>query len=662
MSFLATRSGLTRTRVFELSARVKKLAELFIERHSRAVDEAWYARTVDWNLRSSETLGSTMITVPYNAYIRLIAKLRQRITQRHPAVNDTRLNCDPSLDGESELEEGSGAVGAPPASGPPPGGQSPTGEASSPGQASQLVEPMRGADGELAPADEAPAQDEATSSTETATETNSTAAPAGESGQPPQINYAEHSSFDFLDLLANISVHVSATQAIVANNGADQRAPVGVTGHLYDYATFARRFLNSTSLSISTLEGGGDEAVQKVQICPNGECPTKCGLRSDTIDCLLVDNNAYIVVGEELAHIGRSLADYDDKLLASLVEHKVYQQLVVADYQAICARNDQAELAARQAAATLQQQQQAAASAQSAQLQAAAAASSSASAASAPSLGQGAGSALERLSVQVLANFARALIYTTGTLYSALFLRSAVQPHEWWRSSEPQSLLGQLYQWQRSALLTADAQSAIANQSLLALLPNKTYLRPCEKQVTLYDMKPPIAGSESPIYYETKCGCSGWYVYDQVPETNLLMLLVNTSSSCRRCETPALQSVSLVPTALAPLVDTSLPPPAPQPVQTPSAAAAATPSAPRNPAEEQVCAMLEHDAQLYVSRPPSCLASHPDEKQITLCGGAGRSIGFPAWAPLVWLLACSLAVALLASNNISKENTNKQRS
>ena len=103
MSFVATRSGLTRTLVFYESPRIKKLAKLFIERHDRAVDEAWYARTVDWNMRFNDE--ATIISAPYNAYIRLLAKLRQRITQRHPAVNDTRSNCDPTLVEDSRAEE-----------------------------------------------------------------------------------------------------------------------------------------------------------------------------------------------------------------------------------------------------------------------------------------------------------------------------------------------------------------------------------------------------------------------------------------------------------------------------------------------------------------------------------------------------------------------------
>lgn len=96
---------------------------------------------------------------------------------------------------------------------------------------------------------------------------------------------------------------------------------------------------------------------------------------------------------------------------------------------------------------------------------------------------------------------------------------------------------GEQQQVQRSVVV--DAQSAVANQSLLALLPNKTYLRACEKPLTLYETRPidpSKLSRDSPEYFITKCGCSGWYVYEAVSKTNLIMLIVNITSACRRCE------------------------------------------------------------------------------------------------------------------------------
>lgn len=721
MSFVATKSGLTRTRVFDDSPRIKKLAKLFIERHGRAVDESWYARTVDWNIRFSDE--STIITVPYNAYARLIAKLRQRITQRHPAAGNTsRANCDPEPDEmlDQDLEEGGSGGQAAAESGvavdlsatPELGGQQEPTSATPTSPEQQMQNDQSSGGNSLV--DQARSEEVHSNELQndqqedtTASESNSTQQqPPSAPSEVPRVNYAEYSSFDFLDLLANSSVHVSATQSIIVNgvaansargqqsNKKNSKTPVGVTGRLYDYATFARKFLNSTSLDIRTYQqqqnsaadglGLGDQAapLHKVDICPNADCPTRCGLRNDSIDCLLVDNNGFIVVGEELPHIGRSLVDYDERLMASLVERKVFHAIQITDYQAICARPDQTGVWL-----TEQQQQRAAAAAaaasQAVQLQVAAPLTSgnisallmaSSSSSSGRSLPSAPGLKLELLQALV-ANFARALVWSASTLYSALLLRSAapndLDPEELFG---PASLLGRLHHWQRSALM-ADAQSAVANQSLLALLPNKTYLRPCEKTQTLYETRPhaneqPKLYSDTPEYFVTRCGCSGWYVFDLVPKTNLMMLIVNMTSACRRCSepfgsqllTPVASSGAgasqaggsgggqgLAPTVplapgsrvpiISPLVDMQAPPSVLRPLASSSDSSSALSQATssRSLAEDQVCAMLERDQPLYVQKLGSCMTHHPDEAQIHICGSGTRL------RPTALLMACLLA-------------------
>uniref|UniRef100_A0A6G1SFK5 Voltage-dependent calcium channel unc-36 n=2 Tax=Aceria tosichella TaxID=561515 RepID=A0A6G1SFK5_9ACAR len=638
MSFVATRSGLTRTRVFEDSPRIKKLAKLFIERHGRAVDEAWYSRTVDWNMRFSED--ATIISVAYNAYIRLIAKLRQRITQRHPAVNDTRANCDPSLMEEETAEAGSGQMDPALATTGDQQTTIPSEQSVQPLDRMQNDEPVAvvGQDGVSGSVrQQQPKQQEEGTilmQDQQANDTSEGELPAG-SGQPPRINYNEYSSFDFLDLLANSSVHVSAFQSVIVNRAKRQsRSPVGVTGHLYDYASFARRFLNSTSLDIRTYpqmasqyEAQNALPVIKVDICPNGDCPTKCGYRNDTIDCLLVDNNGFIVVGEELPYIGRSLVDYDDRLMQSLIDRKVFHQVQIIDYQAICARNDQPTTNQ-----DLQQPSSTRTGSSSANLSAMLLALPSSSAADSTGLLRD--PFRFELVRSVVANFAAGLVWVASTIYSAFLLRSATNGGDPADLFGEESLLGRLHQWQRSALM-AEAQSAIANQSLLALLPNKTYLRPCERSTTVYESRPYEPGKlfiDSPEYYVTKCNCSGWYVYDAVPKTNLIMLIVNTTIACRRCADQPLSATNTGP--LAPII-------APGLIDTPNTAAAASTTKPqplpplpassgldtvsvssRTPAEEQVCAMLERDQSLYVHKPTSCLTNHPDESQIHICGSA----------------------------------------
>lgn len=548
MSFLATRSGLTRARIYNATRRTEKLVATFLQRHNRAVDESWYARTVDWNIRFNES--ATIISAPYNAYIRLVAKLRQRITQRHPAPNDTRANCDPQLDNGAQSEEASSAA-------PPVASSSPTNS-----------ESISVSDPSTISSSSANLQIQNDEPSTPASETNEGDDDSAElATSAGHIDYSTFSSFELLDMLADSNVHISATRSIIVSRSSKQRSPVAVSGLLYDYATFARRFLNSTSIRLSQLEG----QQQRVDLCAGGQCPTRCGERNDSIDCLLLDNNGFIVVGEELAHIGRSLVDYDENLMQALVERRVYHKIQISDYQAICARsepNDQPRA----------NQSPAPASTSSALF------ASPASASRWPREPHLLGLDV----VKALAQNSLAIFSWVYTMASGGLMLSQLQ--------------GQV-----------EAQSAaVANQALLATLPNKTYLRACERTLSLYETRPSDPAkllSDRPNFYTTRCGCSGWFVHDQVPDTNLILLIVNTSSSCRRCELNN-PSNNVIPVPTIPLDSASVSSASGLPVN--------------RTAEDQVCAMLEREAQLYPKRPENCYSHHPDEAQISICGGASK--------------------------------------
>lgn len=562
---------MTRVRVTDLSPRIKKLADLFIQRHNRAVDEPWYSRAVDWNMRMGDD--ATVIYVPYNAYIRLIAKLRQRITQRHPAGNTTHTNCDPE---EEEEEDTSNSTG----------GSTNSDASLTKSDSSMEFTSMQNDDPNVV----------------TPTGLDGTSANGTMSDDSEAIDYHAYSSYDFLDLLANSSVHVVATQSIVANpqgsTGRKARTPVAVTGLLYDYATFARRFLNGTSLDIRNLEPA--QVGVKVDICPNNNCPTKCGMRNDTIDCLLVDNNGFIVVGEELPYVGRSIAEYDNKLMESLVAHRVYHQVQVIDYQAICPRNDQAN---DQKSASIPP------------------ASTVATQTSSATLNLEIDPFKRGILRAVAVNLASSLLWIASKLYTTMFIKSAMDDIPF----DSDGIFGQLAQWHRSAIM-AEAQSSTTNQSLLALLPNKTYLRPCEKINTFYETRldknhPERLSKDTPEYFVTRCNCSGWYVYDAVPKTNLLMLIVNTTSSCRRCE---LDTEKKTPNNYLPVVATTIIDPSTGSLM-PNGNGNGYSGA-NKAAEDAVCSMLERDSQLYAHKVASCQESHPEEAQIHLCGAADKSI------------------------------------
>lgn len=617
MSYVATRSGLTRVRVYDLSMRIKKLADLFIQRHNRAVDEAWYQRTVDWNMRFVED--ATIITIPYNANIRLVAKLRQRITQRHPAINDTRSNCDPQLNMPDLPEEISNST-------------------DQTAQPSSSISNQMQNDEPVADSADLANDDPAVEAGQQTTTMDPSAFSSNSYSLDDKIDYNEYSAYDFLDLLANSSVHVSATQSVIINGGSKQRSPVGVTGLLYDYATFARRFFNTTSLNIRVMDDKDQDeeragAERKIDICPNGDCAQKCGYRNDTIDCLLVDNNGFIVVGEELPYIGRSLQTYDEKLMQSLVDKRVFYQINLTDYQAICARSAE-QVAADQKAAL------AAASPANQQPL------SQINSASSPSH-------LQRSFdvAGVLANVAASAVYMVSALYSLLFFRASLADLESVWTGEP------LINWAS----LAGAQSAIANQSLLAMLPNKTYLRPCERTMQLYETRPidpEKLGQDYPEYYETHCNCSGWYVYRAIPKTNLIMLIVNTTSACRRCEQPATTSPAnnFIP-VLAPVELSGAPIGPSAPPIAPAAAGNWTTTmgnqyiGGNKTQEDQVCAMLERDSQLYIPRssPDTCYSYNPEEALIHLCGGS-HTITLSG-ALVVLVLAVQLALLWARASN-----------
>lgn len=663
LSFVATRSGLTRLKLFESNPRVLKLAEVFARKHNKAIEEPWYMRTIDWNMRPA-TEDSLLITVPYNANARLIAKLRQRITQRHPmASNDSRSNCDPSWDREDEelpAETRSPLIGDGDAASGSVSTTASSTEASSGGSTvtstrQPLEATMKPTTGEESssslasqPQNDEPSDDEEES------QSGSTEAPA-----VPKIDYNAYSTYDFLDLLANSSVHVSATQAIVAHRGdRRKRTPVGVAGLLYDYATFARSFLNSTSITIEQLpasaanlddlpdSGAASDTgdTTKVELCPGGECATKCGYRNDTIDCLLVDNNGFIVVAEDLPNVGRSLADYDDHLLASLVDRRIFQAIQIVDYQAICARN---ENQAQPDTSMLRSASQ-----------------TMTPSSSGPSLAESSG--IKSLSLAIAGNFVRNLmssvLFVGSSLYSMLLYQSAPKQSEWdwWNSA---SEADQLAHFERTAVV--GAQSAFMNQSMqLSLLPNKTYLRPCERKQTLYELSAPNEMpyqqqhqqhlANRPEYFVTRCGCSGWYVHQQVPKTNLLLLLVNITAACRRC--PIQTDTSVSPVLLSPLL-------APDQVVAPSDTLTVQQQLQQQQqlqreqqalqanrtAEDQVCSMLERDSQLYIRRQEFCISHHPDEAEIKICGGAERGAIAPKLQAIGLLSGLvSLLVAVLS--------------
>lgn len=348
-----------------------------------------------------------------------------------------------------------------------------------------------------------------------------------------------------LELLSNSSIHAIATQSIIVNEGT-QRGVAGVTGAFYNYASFVMRFFNSTNTRFNDGSPRTKPAFCYTGNSSDEACSDsrelRCGYSNDTIDCLLVDNNGYIVVSEDLDYIGKHLKAYDPTIMTKLVRAEVFHEINITDYQSICIRQEE--------------KQQTSA---------------------------GFSSIRPYKLVSTIGSLANNLVTSltyiwiiATTLSSNLFSDSANA--------------------QNSPLLT---KQQLALQPMLSLLPNKTYLRPCEKIVTLYETRAGSFIQNSAEYYTTRCGCETWFVYEQVPKTNLFMLIVDSTAACRQgCVTTG-------------LVDPT------DPIE------AELPDTERQ--QSQVCSMLERESELYRKKLDSCFSHHPDEENIKLCGSAGRS-------------------------------------
>ncbi len=109
---------------------------------------------------------------------------------------------------------------------------------------------------------------------------------------------------------------VTATHAIMVGK-ANQKAPAAVAGMQIDYDKFREMFFNETSK------------------CPPGaSCPKTCS--SEDLECYVVDNSGFVVISENPVHTGKFFGEVDGTILDSLIQHQIYKKIQIYDYQAIC--------------------------------------------------------------------------------------------------------------------------------------------------------------------------------------------------------------------------------------------------------------------------------------------------------------------------------------
>lgn len=458
---------------------IKKELVAFTKYHSRAVDETFYSRTVDFNMLVNQS--SVVIQVPFNTHTKISDLLRQFELEKRSSGD---LNFDDQQARNEALSCGDETNKSP---------------------------------------------------------SNNNAQINGSSS----IN--ELSLQERLKILVNRSIHMVASQAIIVNEGS-QRAVAGVSGVFYDYASFVLRFYNSTNQRFQRSPNTNHNYDNEQNSHPPNNQQIICGDLSDSIDCLLLDNNGFIIVSENLDMIGRHVKHYDVQILKRLVMRNIYEEINITDYQAICLRWEEKQKVAS--------------------------------------------SSLSSILTKPfkVANLISSWTTNLISIFTSIFTIA--------------STIVQGYQLGCPVKYTPDT--------------NKTYVYPCQKTLTLYDLKPrqssqQAAGnnSRSPIeHFQSDCaGCSGWFVHEYVPFTNLIMIIVQQGSDtepCQKCE----KSI---------------------PISSDGVGGA---SQNVEPNEEQICSNIEKEFKRHKKRLDSCISHHDEESKITLCGGANKL----EMAPIVSLM------------------------
>jgi hypothetical protein len=63
-------------------------------------------------------------------------------------------------------------------------------------------------------------------------------------------------------------------------------------------------------------------------------CPLTCA--KETLDCYLLDENAWVVESERPGDVGRFFGVIDPRIMDSLVQDDIYAKTHVYDYQGVC--------------------------------------------------------------------------------------------------------------------------------------------------------------------------------------------------------------------------------------------------------------------------------------------------------------------------------------
>jgi len=105
---------------------------------------------------------------------------------------------------------------------------------------------------------------------------------------------------------------VTASHAIMVGKG-NQKAPAAVAGMQIDHEKFKQMFYNQTKDS--------------------------CG-KNGELACYVVDNNGFVIVSDKETQTGKFFGEVDGTILDSLIQHQIYRKIEIYDYQAICLESE----------------------------------------------------------------------------------------------------------------------------------------------------------------------------------------------------------------------------------------------------------------------------------------------------------------------------------
>jgi len=142
-----------------------------------------------------------------------------------------------------------------------------------------------------------------------------------------EYHYNNPNSFVFsvpFDIGDKRPTTVTATHAIYKEmNG--RKAPAAVVGVQIDYDKFAQNFMDVTT---GSLGAGYKTQSGEMLSCQN-----------ETIECYVLDNNGFVTISEDPSNIGKFFGEIDGTILKSLEKNHVFKKIKIYDYQAICLEN-----------------------------------------------------------------------------------------------------------------------------------------------------------------------------------------------------------------------------------------------------------------------------------------------------------------------------------